>query len=120
MDSRLVFLRPLGLRLQICISSFSSILFGISEPAIFGVTLKNKFPLIAGCLGASLGGAYVYLSQVKAIGFGATAISGLAIVAAENNGHINYILANLIALIAGIVFTVLYGKLRKVTLANDN
>ena len=29
---------------QICISSFGSILFGVSEPAIFwGVTLKNKF-----------------------------------------------------------------------------
>ncbi|MHC1684374.1 MAG: PTS transporter subunit EIIC [Clostridiaceae bacterium] len=105
---------------QISISAFSSILFGISEPAIFGVTLKNKFPLIAGCLGASLGGAFVYLSQVKAIGFGATAIPGIAIVAAENNGHLNYILANLIALIVGIVFTVLYGKLRKGSIADSN
>ncbi|GIM30558.1 PTS glucose transporter subunit IIABC [Clostridium polyendosporum] len=105
---------------QICISSFSSVLFGISEPAIFGVTLKYKFPLIAGCLGASLGGSYVYLSQVKAIGFGATAIPGIAIVAAENSGHVNYLIAHLIALIAGIVFTVLYGKLRKGAMANSN
>lgn len=97
---------------QICISSFGSILFGISEPAIFGVTLKNKFPLIAGCLGATLGGAYVYLTHVTAIGFGATAIPGIAIVAAEGNGHLNYIFAHLIALSAGFIFTYVYGKVK--------
>ena len=89
-----------------------SILFGISEPAIFGVTLKNKFPLIAGCLGATLGGAYVYLTHVTAIGFGATAIPGIAIVAAEGNGHLNYIFAHLIALSAGFIFTYVYGKVK--------
>ena len=97
---------------QICISSFGSVLFGISEPAIFGVTLKNKFPLIAGCLAATLGGAYIYITKVSAIGFGATAIPGLAIVAAENNGHLNYLIAHLIALLAGAIFTILYGKVK--------
>ena len=97
---------------QICISSFGSVLFGISEPAIFGVTLKNKFPLIAGCLAATLGGAYIYITKVSAIGFGATAIPGLAIVAAENNGHLHYLIAHLIALLAGAIFTILYGKVK--------
>ena len=97
---------------QICISSFGSILFGISEPAIFGVTLKNKFPLIAGCFGATLGGAYVYVKNVTAIGFGATAIPGIAIVTAEGNGHLNYIIAHIIALAAGFVFTYVYGKVK--------
>lgn len=97
---------------QICISSFGSVLFGISEPAIFGVTLKNKFPLIAGCLAATLGGAYIYITKVSAIGFGATSIPGLAIVAAENNGHLHYLIAHLIALLAGAIFTILYGKVK--------
>lgn len=98
---------------QICISSFGSVLFGVSEPAIFGVTLKYKFPLIAGCLGASLGGACVYFTNVAAIGFGATAIPGIAIVSAENNGHINYLIAHLISLVAGFIFTYLYGKVKE-------
>lgn len=98
---------------QIGLSSFASVLFGISEPAIFGVTLKNKFPLIAGCLGGALGGAYVYIAKVTAIGFGATALPGFAIVAAENSGHINYLIAHLIALVAGTVFTIVIGKLNK-------
>lgn len=97
---------------QICISSFGSVLFGISEPAIFGVTLKNKFPLIAGCFGAAFGGAYIYVKNVTAIGFGATAIPGIAIVTAEGNGHLNYIIAHLIALVAGFAFTYAYGKLK--------
>ena len=98
---------------QICISSFGSVLFGISEPAIFGVTLKNKFPLIAGCLGGAIGGAVIYLTNVYAIGFGATAIPGLTIIAAQGSGHLYYIIAHLAALIAGVVFTVIYGKIRK-------
>lgn len=97
---------------QICISSFGSILFGISEPAIFGVTLKNKFPLIAGCIGATLGGAYVYLTKVTAIGFGATAVPGIAIVAAENNGHLNFIIAHIIALVAAMLLTIVSGKIK--------
>ena len=95
---------------QICLSSFGSVLFGISEPAIFGVTLKYKFPLIAGCLGGAVGGAVIYITKVAAVGFGATAIPGLAIISAEGNGHLYYILAHLVALIAGCVFTVIYGE----------
>ncbi|MDA7027607.1 PTS transporter subunit EIIC [Bacillus sp. CLL-7-23] len=98
---------------QIGISAFGSTLFGVSEPAIFGVTLKYKFPLIAGCIGGALAGGYVYLSNLTAIGFGTTALPGLAIAAAENNGHLHYLIAHLIALTAGAVLTFLYGKIRK-------
>lgn len=98
---------------QICISSFGSVLFGISEPAIFGVTLKNKFPLVAGCIAGALGGAYIYITKVTAIGFGATAIPGLAIVAAENSGHLNYLIAHGIALLAGAILTIIFAKAKK-------
>lgn len=98
---------------QICISSFASILFGISEPAIFGVTLKNKFPLVAGCIAGALGGAYIYFTKVTAIGFGATAIPGVAIVAAENSGHMHYILAHLLTLAAGAGLTIIFAKMQK-------
>ena len=48
---------------ELCIPSFISTLFGISEPAIFGVNLRYKFPLVAGCIGGACAGAYVYFSQ---------------------------------------------------------
>ena len=63
---------------EICIPSFASTLFGISEPAIFGVNLRYRFPLIGGCIGGAAAGAYVYFSKLTAlaIGFVATAIIG--------------------------------------------
>lgn len=98
---------------ELGISAFGSVLFGVSEPAIFGVTLKYKFPLIAGCIGGAIAGGYVYLAKLTSIGFGTTALPGLAIVSAENHGHIHYIIAHLIALTCGALFTILYGNIIK-------
>ena len=98
---------------EICIPSFLSTLFGISEPAIFGVNLCHKFPLIAGCLASAVSGAYVYLTHLTALGFGTTALPGLAIANPANNGYVNYIVAHLIALGPGILFTVLIGRFSK-------
>ena len=47
----------------LCVSAFTSILFGISEPALFGVNLKYRFPLMAGCVAGAAGAAWVYLSK---------------------------------------------------------
>ncbi len=96
---------------ELCFSSFAPTLFGISEPAIFAVNLKNKFPLIAGCLAAAIAGAYVYFTKLTSLGFGATAIPGFAICDPANNGYINYIIAHMIAILGGIIFTVILGKI---------
>lgn len=98
---------------EICIPSFLSTLFGISEPAIFGVNLRHKYPLVGGCLAAAIAGAYVYLSHLTALGFGTTALPGLAIANPANNGYVNYIIAHLIALGLGILFTMVLGKFNK-------
>lgn len=95
---------------ELAIPAFISTLFGISEPAIFGVTLRNKFPLVAGCIGSAVAGGYVYISKLVSIGFGTTGIPGFAIVSGANNGYINYIIAHTIAISCGALFTILYGK----------
>ena len=96
---------------ELCIPSFASTLFGISEPAIFGINLRYKFPLVAGCLGGALAGAYVYFTNLAAFGFGTTAVPGIAICDPSNNGYINYIIAHLIALIGGCVLAIVFGKM---------
>lgn len=98
---------------EICIPSFLSTLFGISEPAIFGVNLRHKYPLIGGCLAGAGAGAYVYWTHLTALGFGTTALPGLAIANPANNGYLNYILAHLIALVLGIVLTMALGMFHK-------
>lgn len=95
---------------ELAIPAFTSTLFGISEPAIFGVTLRNKFPLVAGCLGASIAGGYVYISKLTSVGFGTTGVPGFAIASSSNNGYINYIIAHVIAIACGALFTIVYKK----------
>ncbi|MCI6675737.1 MAG: glucose PTS transporter subunit IIA [Clostridiales bacterium] len=98
---------------ELCIPSFCSTLFGISEPAIFGVNLRYRFPLIGGCIGGAVAGAYAYFAKLNALGFGTTALPGIAIVNPENNGYINYIIAHIIALAIGFICTMLLGKVSK-------
>lgn len=88
-------------------------MFGISEPAIFGVNLRYRFPLIGGCIGGAVAGAYAYFAKLNALGFGTTALPGIAIVNPENNGYINYIIAHIIALAIGFICTMLLGKVSK-------
>ena len=95
---------------ELCIPSFISTLFGISEPAIFGVNLRYKFPLVAGCIGGAIAGGYVFLTNLASLGFGTTALPGLAICDQAGSGYINYIVAHLIALGVGLVLTVIFGK----------
>ena len=95
---------------EIALPSFVSVLFGISEPAIFGVNLKYKFPLIAGCIAGAVAGAFVYIFKLSSLGFGATAIPGITIIDPANNGYINYIIVHLIGLVLGIVICYTFGK----------
>lgn len=101
---------------ELCIPSFISTLFGISEPAIFGVNLRHKFPLVGGCIGGACAGCYAYFANLAALGFGTTALPGMAICDPAGNGYLNYIIAHLIALAVGLVCTVIFGK----TLAKKN
>lgn len=95
---------------ELCIPSFCSTLFGISEPAIFGVNLRYRYPLIGGCIGGAFGGVYVYFAGLTALGFGTTALPGIAIVNPEHNGYVNYVIAHILALSCGFICAAFLGK----------
>ncbi len=94
---------------ELCIPSFISVLFGITEPALFGVNLRYRYPIIGGCLGGAVGGVVVYFTDLAALGFGTTVVPGIALADPANNGYMNYIIAHLIALGAGFIFAFLLG-----------
>lgn len=94
---------------ELCIPSFISVLFGITEPALFGVNLRYRYPLIGGCIGGAIGGAVVYFTDLAALGFGTTVVPGIALADPAHNGYVNYILAHVIALAAGFFFAFLIG-----------
>lgn len=51
-------------------SAFSASLFGITEPAVYGVTLPHRRPFIIGCIGGALGAAILGFWQTTAYSFG--------------------------------------------------
>ncbi|WP_195604154.1 beta-glucoside-specific PTS transporter subunit IIABC [Clostridium tyrobutyricum] len=62
-----VMLRTKNSKLKsLAVPAFISGLFGITEPAIYGVTLPRKKPFIISCIGAAIGGAVMGLMGSKA------------------------------------------------------
>lgn len=98
---------------EVAMSSFIPTLFGISEPAIFAVNLKDSsIPFLCSILGAGLAGAYMKIFDVKAIGFALTGLPGLTIVNPPALPH--YVIGNLLAFSLPIVFILLANKMKKI------
>ena len=98
---------------ELCIPSFVSVLFGITEPALFGVNVRFKYPLVGGCIGGAIGGAVVYFTNLAALGFGTTVVPGIALADPVGNGYVNYVIAHVIALAAGFVMTLALSGFQK-------
>ena len=86
---------------SIAVSSGISALLGITEPAMFGVNLKMKYPFYAAMVGSAVGCAYVTLTNVLNISPGAAGIIGFVCI--KSGGMLNYMIGIAISLIVGFV-----------------
>lgn len=101
---------------EVAISSFIPTLFGISEPAIFAVNLKNSItPFLCAVVSAFISGAFMKLFDVKANGMALTVIPGMTIV--EPTVFIYYIIGNVLAFTLPIVFLLIINKTKCVKTA---
>lgn len=50
-------------------AAISALLAGVTEPAMYGVTLKLKKPMVAACISGGIGGLIVGILQVKSYAF---------------------------------------------------
>ncbi len=82
-------------------------IIGITEPAIFGVTLRLKKPLIAACIGGALGGAVMGLFQIGSTGIGTGPLAGLAFFFGPK--FVYFIVGCLVAFISAAVLTRIIG-----------
>ncbi|MDC0611752.1 PTS transporter subunit EIIC [Vibrio sp.] len=80
---------------------------GITEPALFGVTVRLKKPLIAACIGGALGGAVMGLFQVGATGIGTGPLAGLAFFFGPK--FIYFIIGCLVSFISAALLTRIFG-----------
>ena len=65
-------------------SAFSALFAGITEPALYGVTLRLKRPMLGACIGGAVGGLVGGLFQVKCFGI-ATLIIGFEDIVDEDD-----------------------------------
>lgn len=55
-------------------SAFSALFAGITEPALYGVTLRLRRPMLGACIGAAVGGLFGGFFQMKCFGIATPAI----------------------------------------------
>ncbi|ASY82083.1 PTS beta-glucoside transporter subunit IIABC [Pectobacterium polaris] len=88
-------------------SSFIASLFGITEPGVYGVTLKLKKPFICAVIAAAMGGAIAGYAKSSAISMGMPGLLTLPIFYGE--GFIGFLIGCAIAFVASFVLTVIVG-----------
>jgi len=60
----------------LAVSSVVSAYLGVTEPAIFGVNLRFKYPFISAIIGSAIGGVILAITNVKASSIGVGGIPG--------------------------------------------
>ncbi|WP_339848146.1 beta-glucoside-specific PTS transporter subunit IIABC [Paenibacillus sp. FSL W7-1088] len=88
-------------------SSGFTALFGITEPAIYGVTLRYKRPFFAGCAAAGLVGGFYSLVHASATAISLPGILALGTYTADR--YIYVVIGSVAAIILGFVFTLMAG-----------
>ncbi|PTH19588.1 sucrose-specific PTS transporter subunit IIBC [Staphylococcus auricularis] len=94
-----------------------SALLGITEPAMFGVNLKLRYPFIGAIIGSGIGAAYISFFKVKAIALGTAGIPGFISISATNGGWLHYGIGMVIAFV--IAFIVTYALSYRSTYKNE-
>lgn len=93
---------------SICSASGVSAFLGITEPAMFGVTLKLRYPFYGAMIGSACGGAYIAATKTLAVALGAAGLPGFISIAPEN--WLNYFIAMAISIIVSFVATTILFK----------
>lgn len=88
-------------------STFVASLFGITEPGVYGVTLKLKKPFVCAVIAAAMGGAVAGYAKSSAISMGMPGLLTLPIFYGE--GFLGFLIGCAIAFVASLVLTMIVG-----------
>ena len=95
-----------------------SALLGITEPAIFGVNLKLRYPFFGAMIGSAVGSGYVMLTKVLAISPGAAGLPG--IISIRPTSIVNYIIAMILSMAVAVISTIVIAKVMNKKQAVEN
>ncbi|WP_445486784.1 sucrose-specific PTS transporter subunit IIBC [Niallia sp. 03133] len=85
-----------------------SAILGITEPAMFGVNLKLRYPFIGAIIGSSAGSSIIAMFKVKAIALGAAGLPG--IISIYPNSIIYYMIGILVSFAVAFAVTLFLAK----------
>lgn len=91
---------------QIAYSAAITAYMGITEPALYGVTLPKKYPLVATMVGGAAGGLYAGLTHTHRFATGSSGLPAILLYIGDNTMQylVNIIIAMLIAVaITGVL-----------------
>lgn len=93
---------------SICSASGVSALLGITEPAMFGVTLKLKYPFYAAIIGSAAGSAYCAATKVLAQALGAAGIPGFISMLPKD--YPNFFIGLVLSMAVSAALTIIFWK----------
>lgn len=93
---------------SICYASGVSALLGITEPAMFGVTLKLKYPFYAAIIGSAVGNAYCAATGVLAQALGAAGLPGFLSMLPKD--YLNFAIGLILSMAVSAVLTAIFWK----------
>ena len=91
----------------IAIPSGVTALLGITEPAMFGVNLKLRYPFIAAICAAGVSSAFITMFNVKAQALGAAGLPGIISITPDKIGY--YIVGMVISFLTAFILTIVFG-----------
>jgi len=101
---------------SLSIPAFISGIFGVTEPAIYGITLPLKKAFIMSCIAAGIGGAIAGATNVTGYIIGGLGIFGIPSYLSPEGidlGFYGAIISIVVGFIAGLVLTLLFGGINK-------
>lgn len=85
-----------------------SALLGITEPAMFGVNLKLRYPFIGAIIGAGVASAFITLFKVKAVALGAAGLPG--IISIKPGEILYFVIGMVISVVVAFTITLILAK----------
>lgn len=93
---------------SICSASGISALLGITEPAMFGVTLKLKYPFYAAMAGSAAGSAYLAAAKTLAQALGAAGLPGF--ISMKPDHYMNFAIGIILSMGVSFALTMVFWK----------
>lgn len=85
-----------------------SAMLGITEPAIFGVNLKLKYPFVCAMIASGIASVFIGLLHVLAVSMGPAGIIGFISIAAKSIP--SFLICAVISFVVAFALTFVYGK----------